>query len=242
MTGGEARPGSRSRAALLVKAPAKVNLGLRVFGRRRDGYHQVRTLLAAVDWSDTLCFEPGGHGVRLECSDPEIPTDGRNLVLKAVSRLEEHLGRRLPGVRIRLEKRIPVGRGLGGGSSDAAAALTALNRLFDLGLRRPTLVRLAARIGMDVPFFLYGGLAVATGRGEQVFPLAAAPELWLVLLLPDFGVATEAAYRSLSSSQPAKNPTASGGPATGRIARSAGSGKAGGAGDRAILEIGRAHV
>ena len=187
-------PSSGARPELVIRTPAKVNLGLRVCGRRPDGYHRLRTVLAAVDLWDTLSFEPGGEGVRLECDDPGIPADGENLVLRAAVLLEDSLPR---GVRIRLWKRIPAGRGLGGGSSDAAAALVGLNRLFGLDLDRFALHRLLARVGMDAPFFLYGGFALAAGRGEQVFPLAATLELPLVLLIPDFGISTADAYRGL---------------------------------------------
>lgn len=180
-----------------IRTPAKVNLGLRVLSRRPDGYHTVRTLLAAVDLWDTLTFEPGGEGLRLECDSPSIPADQTNLVLRSASRLEELLGRRLPGARIRLRKRIPAGRGLGGGSSNAAAALVGLNRLFGLGLSRRVLHQVLTGVGMDAPFFLYGGLALATGRGEHVFPLADVAELPLVLLIPEFGVSTPEAYRGL---------------------------------------------
>lgn len=180
-----------------IRTPAKINLGLRVLSRRTDGYHGVRTLLATVDLWDTLTFEPGGEGLRLECDSPSIPTDQTNLVLRSASRLEDLLGRRLSGVRIRLQKAIPAGRGLGGGSSDAAAALIGLNRLFGLGLNRRVLHRVLTEIGMDAPFFLYGGLALATGRGEHVFPLADVAELPLVLLIPEFGISTPEAYRGL---------------------------------------------
>ena len=182
---------------LAIKAPAKINLGLHVLSRRPDGYHTVRTLLATVDLWDTLTFEPGGEGLRLECDNPSIPTDRTNLVLRSALRLEDLLGRPLPGVRIRLEKRIPAGRGLGGGSSNAAAALIGLNRLFGLGLRRHALHRVLTDVGMDAPFFLYGGLALATGRGDHVFPLADGAELSLVLLIPEFGISTPDAYRGV---------------------------------------------
>lgn len=192
-------PGARGHGALVIRTPAKINLGLRVLSRRRDGYHAIRTLLAAVDLWDTLSFEPAGDGLRLTCDTPSIPTDQANLVRRAAARLEEFVGRSLPGVRIHLEKRIPAGRGLGGGSSNAAAALVGLNRLFRLGLSRRTLHVLLIEVGMDAPFFLYGGLALATGRGEQVFPLTNELELPLVILIPDFGISTPDAYRCLPS-------------------------------------------
>lgn len=192
---------------LVVGAPAKVNFGLRVLERRADGYHRIRTRLATIALWDELRFEPGGRGARLRCvgeagGDP-IPEGHGNLVLRAAEGLESAIGRPLPGVSILLRKRIPAGRGLGGGSSDAAAALTGLNRLFRLGRSRAELHRMAAAIGMDVPFFLYGGTAFAGGRGDAVFPLgeppgaAAARPLPLVLLLPRFGISTAEAYRGL---------------------------------------------
>ena len=215
-------PGS----TLVLRSPAKINLGLRIVSRRPDGYHGIRTLLAAVDLWDTLSFAPGGDGVRLECDTPGIPVDGANLVLRSASLLEEFLGRDLPGVRIRLQKAIPAARGLGGGSSDAAAALVGLNRLFGLGLSRHALHRLLVRVGMDAPFFLYGGLALATGRGDQVYPLSAVPELPLVVLIPDFGVPTPAAYRGLPKHLP-RDSGDDGSDGTDKLLRSLGSGSTG---------------
>ncbi len=184
-----------------LRTPAKINLGLFVQSKRSDGYHQIRTVLASISLWDTLRFEPTeGGGVRLRCEEPGIPTDDSNLVLRAAALLGEGVPGGLPGVRIRLRKRIPAGRGLGGGSSDAAAALVGLNRCFGLGLSRAALHRSAARIGMDVPFFLYGGLALATGRGDQVFPLPDGPEVEIVLLIPSFEIPTGDAYRLLPES------------------------------------------
>ena len=192
-----AAPGSRDGAPLILRAPAKINLGLRVLSRRPDGYHGVQTLLTSVDLWDTLTFEPAGDGLELTCDAPSVPTDRTNLVWRAFLGLEAFLGWRLPGVRIHLQKRIPAGRGLGGGSSDAAAALVGLNRLFALRLGRRALHRLLAEVGMDAPYFLYGGLALAVGRGEQVFPLSVNADLSLVVLIPDFAIATPDAYRGL---------------------------------------------
>ncbi len=183
---------------LRIEVPAKVNLGLRVLGRRTDGYHRLRTLLVGIDLRDSLTFEPGGDGVTLECDDPTLPVDDGNLVLRAAALLG-------PGrsARIRLEKRIPAGRGLGGGSADAAGTLVALNRIWNLGLRERELGALAARIGMDVPYFLEGGAALGVGRGEALYPLGADPELHLALVLPSFGISTPDAYRGLVGKVPA---------------------------------------
>ena len=203
---------------VVVRTPAKVNLGLAVSGTRPDGYHEIRTVLASVDLWDTLSFTPEGQGARLDCDEPGIPTDGRNLVLRAFSLLDEATPGGLPGVRVQLRKRIPAGRGLGGGSADAAAALIGLNRCFELGFGRSRLHRLAARIGMDVPFFLYGGFALAVGRGDRIFPLAAAPELPLVLLVPELEIPTRDAYRSLPA-PPAQPPDDRGPDAIGKLLR-----------------------
>lgn len=195
---GRAAPGQdAARRSLVIRTPAKINLGLRVLSRRDDGYHGIRTLLAGVDLWDTLSFEAAGERLSFTCDTPSVPSDRTNLVRRAAERLEAFLGRRLPGVRIHLEKRIPAGRGLGGGSSDAAAALVGLNRLCGLGLPRQVLCRLLVEVGMDAPYFLYGGLALATGRGEQIFPLSVEPKLPLVILVPDFGISTPDAYRGL---------------------------------------------
>lgn len=216
---------------LVVRAPAKVNLGLRVLGKRPDGYHRIRTRLVTIALWDELRFEPGGSGARLRCvgeagGDP-VPGGRENLVLRAAAQLESAVGRPLPGVSIRLRKRIPAGRGLGGGSSDAAAALAGLNRLFRLGRSRAELHGMAAAIGMDVPFFLYGGAALAGGRGEAVFPLAeprgaAAAPLPLALLLPRFGISTAEAYRGLdlasAGREGERNPPRRRAAAVGRIA------------------------
>lgn len=262
MTGGTetvsapgAGPTAGSGRLLTIRTPAKINLGLRVLGRRADGYHRIRTRLAAVALWDTLTLEPGGSGVRLEMAGPEasgIPAGPENLVLRAAERIERVRRRRagpgvsLPGVRLRLWKEIPAGRGLGGGSSDAAATLIGLDRLFGLGLSRAALHRMATAIGMDVPYFLYGGPALAAGRGDAVFPLReppgnAAPDSspdpapdrscdWaLVLLLPAYGIPTADAYRGLPPPFRSPNAPSAGAAPTGRIA--APSGGFGGRGD-----------
>ena len=190
---------------LVLRAPAKINLGLRILRRRRDGYHEIHTRLATIALSDILGFTrvsaPPGTPPEIECAGPEtagVPTGPTNLVARATALLSEAAGTPLPAIRIRLDKRIPAGAGLGGGSSDAATTLLGVNRLLGLGFPRSRLHRLAARIGMDAPFFLYRGFALATGRGDCVFPLAGpAPALPLVLLLPEFAVPTPEAFRGL---------------------------------------------
>jgi 4-diphosphocytidyl-2-C-methyl-D-erythritol kinase len=155
-------------------APAKVNLTLEVLGRRPDGYHEITSVMQTIDLVDRVRLDPaasltlelaGDQTIRL----PDDPAD--NLVMRAVIALRQETGLAGAGARIVLEKHIPAGMGLGGGSSDAAAVLRGLNRLWRLGLNLPTLARIAARIGSDVPFFLHGGTASISGRGEIIEPL-----------------------------------------------------------------------
>ena len=165
-----------------LKAYAKINLTLEVMGRRADGYHDVVTILQTIDLHDTLTLEESSELV-LECDRPDLESP-ENLVLRAAALLREASGS-VAGARMTLEKGIPVAAGLGGGSSDGAAALTGLNRLWGLGMTVDELTPLAARLGSDVPFFLVGGTAMAQGRGEQVIPLMAADLGWLVVLAPN---------------------------------------------------------
>ena len=167
-------------------APAKVNWTLEVLGRPDNyrGYHEVRTVIQAIDLCDTLEFEPG-EGVRLEVEGPH-EVSGDDLVLRAAALLDGGGGR---GARIWLGKRIPVAAGLGGGSSDAAAALRGLDELWGLGHDEADLMELASQIGSDVPFFLHGGTALVEGRGERVTPLPDARPRWLVVLAPAIQIA-----------------------------------------------------
>jgi 4-diphosphocytidyl-2-C-methyl-D-erythritol kinase len=183
---------------LAVRAPAKINLHLQVLGRRPDGYHELRTLLQSVDLLDDLTAETAPDGVlRLEVAPPGAITDGEdNLVLRSARLLWQRV-RRQPGAVIRLEKRIPVAAGLGGGSADAAAALVLLDRLWSLGLERPVLGELAAALGSDVPFFLHGGLGLGVGRGDEVYPLPDQRELGVILASAGDAISTADVYRLL---------------------------------------------
>jgi 4-diphosphocytidyl-2-C-methyl-D-erythritol kinase len=187
------RPGSGRPAALTLRAPAKVNLFLEVTARRPDGYHDLRTLLVAVSLFDALTFAPAGS-IRLSCTDPTLGTGPENLVVRAAEVLRRHAGTDA-GAAIALTKRIPVAAGLGGGSSDAAATLLGLNRLWKLRLGRDELFRLAAELGSDVPFFLRRPAAWCTGRGEVVSPWPIGRRLHLVLACPPFGLRTAYVYR-----------------------------------------------
>lgn len=189
----------RPRPSLLrVRAFAKVNLDLRVLGTLPDGYHEVRTILQSVALHDTVTFEPRRGPLEIVCDAPGVPLDARNLVWKALALVHRRVRGRAgepSGLRVTIEKRIPSEAGLGGGSSDAAAALLAASALWRLDLDLPSLARLGAHLGADVPFFLAGGTALGTGRGDDVSPLPEPPPTPLVILKPRFGVATAEAYR-----------------------------------------------
>ena len=179
-----------------VKAYAKLNLTLEVIRRRDDGYHDIVSVVQTVGIHDTLTFE-SADSVSLECDTEELNSED-NLVLKAARLLGEDQGKG-KGARITLEKKVPVSAGLGGGSSDAASTLLALNRLWDLGLSVDELSEPAASLGSDVPFFLHGGTGMVQGRGEQVRPLPPADLDWFVIVTPDMRAErkTAAAYDTL---------------------------------------------
>jgi 4-diphosphocytidyl-2-C-methyl-D-erythritol kinase len=176
---------------LVLNAAAKVNLVLEVLGKRDDGYHELVTVMQAVDLSDRITLEEA-DALELRSRTPDVPSDGRNLALRAATALREAAGV-TRGVRITLDKRIPVAAGLGGGSSDAAAVLLGLNRLWRLRWPVERLDEVATTLGMDVPFFLRGGTAQATGRGERIETLRGGT-LGLVLVNPRFPVSTAEMY------------------------------------------------
>ena len=186
---------------LTLFAYAKINLTLEVLGRRDDGYHEVITVLQAIDLKDTLTFEQQ-PGIGIECDHPDLKSP-RNLAVKAARLLQETVGC-TKGALISIRKGIPVAAGLGGGASDAAATLRALNELWQLGLSRDQLLQLAAKVGSDAAFFLHGGTALGEGRGEKVTPLPPFPSSWVVLLKPPVSVPrnkTQRLYASLNPPQ-----------------------------------------
>jgi 4-diphosphocytidyl-2-C-methyl-D-erythritol kinase len=183
---------SRRPRRIALRASAKVNLALEVLGKRPDGFHEIATVMLAVDLADRLTLESAAT-TSFHADDPGLPTDERNLVVRAARLLGEAAGVEA-GVRISLVKRIPVAAGLGGGSSDGAATLWGLNRLWGLGWSRARLMELAVRLGMDVPFFLGDGPALATGRGEHLEPLAETGEYALVLVNPGVALSTREVY------------------------------------------------
>jgi 4-diphosphocytidyl-2-C-methyl-D-erythritol kinase len=179
---------------LRFASPAKVNFGLRILGKRPDGYHAIQTVFQMLDLCDWLTFRPHNAGsVLLICNTPGLPTDEGNLVVRAAKLLQREMRVR-QGVEITLNKSIPIAAGLGGGSSNAALVLLALNRLWKLNCPSATLLALAAQLGSDVPFFLGGPTAVAEGRGEVLTPTVPPPSLRGILLSPGFGVSAGWAY------------------------------------------------
>lgn len=189
------------RRAVSVDAFAKVNRTLRVLGRRPDGFHEIDTIFQTVDLTDRMDFLDGEEGigdVSLTIEGADLPVDGSNLILRAAAALRENFGVNR-GARIHLSKKIPVGGGLGGGSSNAAATLRGLSELWNLRAADADLHLVAAQIGSDVPFFLLGGRARGTGRGEILTPLPDGPGEWLVLVFPPFSLSTAAVYGALSA-------------------------------------------
>ena len=181
-----------SRLMLGLPAPAKLNLFLHVLGRRADGYHDLQSAMQLVDLADSLDFELRPDGTLLRSGDLVGATEG-DLCLRAAQLLQAATGCRL-GAEIRVRKRIPAGAGLGGGSSDAATTLIALNRLWHLGLDRPTLARLGLQLGADVPFFVEGRNAYAEGLGEILSPIEL-PARRYVVIWPGVSLATAAIFR-----------------------------------------------
>ena len=189
-------------------APAKINLSLRVLGRREDGFHALDTLMVPLDLADEIVLEAmagppaaGDGHFELRCSDPTLPLGMDNLAVRAAELFRARAGVMLPRTRIVLQKNIPHGAGLGGGSSDAATVLLALNENFHAGLGVEELARLAAELGSDVPFFVYRSAAVCRGRGELVEPVAFAQTIPLLLLKPPFPVPTPWAYKRWAESR-----------------------------------------
>jgi len=177
-----------------VKAPAKINLTLDVLHKRSDGYHEVEMIMTTVDLADRIGLEIREDGkIQILSVDRFVPNDYRNLAYQAAKLLKEMYHVKL-GVSITIEKNIPVAAGLAGGSSDAAATLRGLNTLWSLGLTLDELAQLGTKIGSDVAFCVYGGTALATGRGELIQELPAPPNSWVILAKPTLGVSTADVY------------------------------------------------
>lgn len=196
---------------LTLRPNAKINLTLRVGPRRADGFHEVRSLMQSLALHDTVTVSERRGPFGLQCRTPGVPEDHTNLVWRAAAALWKSIGREGEprDVHIRIDKTIPSQAGLGGGSGNAAAALVGLNVIWGAKQSRRDLARLAATIGSDVPFFLQGGTAVATGRGEDLYPVDDVMRLGVVVIKPSFGVSTADAYRWLDEDRAAGLPDGS---------------------------------
>jgi 4-diphosphocytidyl-2-C-methyl-D-erythritol kinase len=186
----------------VIKAPAKINLFLRVIGKRPDGYHDLHSLMCPVGLYDTLTLSLNRPAISVACTHPQVPEDSTNLVARAAKQFfQAALPSKtppLPGVHIDIQKQIPVGAGLGGGSSDAAAVLKALNDHYGAPLTMPELKALGARLGADIPFFLCGGAAVAKGIGDQLHAFPYLPPWTVLLVYPNASVSTAWVYKKLN--------------------------------------------
>lgn len=189
------------------RSPCKVNLLLNILGKRPDGFHELETVMHPVPVYDRLTFQRAGSGILLTCSDPALPTDSRNLVYRAAEAFLKTANIN-NGVRLHLEKKIPMAAGLGGGSGNAATTLIGLNELFESPLAPTQLEAIAASLGSDIPFFLQNKPALAIGRGEKIQALDFFPALRgtaLLLIHPGFGIATAWAYQQLAKYPDALN-------------------------------------
>jgi 4-diphosphocytidyl-2-C-methyl-D-erythritol kinase len=186
----------RPPMAVSARAHAKINLDLRVLGVRPDGFHELRTVFQTISIHDTITCVPRKGPFAIECATAGVPLDESNLTWRAAAALWRALRRRGPvrDMVVRLDKRIPLQAGLGGGSADAAATLVGLASAWRVPLRPGQMTDVAAALGADVPFFLSGGTALGLGRGDEIYPLADMPRHWIVLLVPGFGVSTSEAY------------------------------------------------
>ncbi len=186
-----------SMDSVTLSSYAKLNLGLKITGPRRDGYHNIRSLFQEVDLADTLSFECLDEDrVEIACPTPGVPTDGRNLTSRAAKLLKIEF-KVTHGVRIGIQKRIPVGGGMGGGSANAATTLIALQRLWGLRVDDRHLQAMALSLGSDVPFFLTGGASLVSGRGERIEPVAGIAEVSFVAVDPGFSVSTSWAFANV---------------------------------------------
>lgn len=185
-----------------VSAPAKINLFLKVLRRRPDGFHEIETFISPISLCDQIKIDKNkrGKGIRFRCDDPSVPQGDENLAVRAAKAFFAATQTR-PAVSIVLKKKIPHGAGLGGGSSDAAAVLLALNELFATKLSREKLAKLGSTIGSDVPFFIFESAAMCIGRGEIVTPRKLTERLAILLVKPDFGVSTSWAYKRWQNSR-----------------------------------------
>lgn len=183
---------------IIEKAPAKINLALDVLNKREDYYHNLHMVMTTIDLYDRISFEKlNNDTIILESNKPYLPNDEKNLVFKTASLIKKKYNVKY-GLKIHINKNIPVSAGLGGGSSDAAATIRALNRLFKLNLSLNEMIDVGSEIGSDVPFCIYNKTAEVIGRGEIIKPLPKVPKCWIILVKPHFGVSTKEVFDNIS--------------------------------------------
>ena len=186
---------------IIEKAPAKINLGLDVLGKRADGYHELEMVMSSVDLADRLIMEEIAEDkIIIETNKAFLPIDKRNNVYQAASIVKKRYGIN-KGILIRITKNIPVAAGLGGGSTDCAAALRGMDRLWQLGLTMPELIDIGMEVGTDVPYCIYGTTAFISGKGEKVTPLRPMPQCWVVLVKPRLSVSTGKIFQEVDLDQ-----------------------------------------
>jgi 4-diphosphocytidyl-2-C-methyl-D-erythritol kinase len=207
VTNGQSAYSTISRPSITVHAPAKINLILRILDRRHDGYHNLWSIMHTVALEDRVKIGiiSSQSGIRLTCDDKGLAVDRTNLVWKAASAVLDQ-ARSSIGVDIDLCKRIPMGAGLGGGSSNAAATILALNQLLNLGWSTARMGEIGQTLGSDVAFFLFAPSAIVSGRGEMVKPITIQGRRWVVLAKPEFGIETKWAYQELAATRPEVRP------------------------------------
>ncbi len=190
---------------LEMTAYAKINLSLDVLRKREDGYHELRMIMQSVELHDTVILEAGGADIRVECNSRWVPENSDNIACKAANLIMDKYGIK-SGLKIKIIKRIPVAAGMAGGSSDAAAVLKGLNRMFSIGLDTAALMDIGRRIGADVPYCIAGGTMLAEGIGELLTPLRPFTGISLVVIKPEIGVSTAWAFKNLDLGRPVDRP------------------------------------
>jgi 4-diphosphocytidyl-2-C-methyl-D-erythritol kinase len=183
---------------MITKAsPAKVNLYLRVLRKREDGYHDILSLMQRISLCDEMTFAPTGGGIAIRCPGTNLPEDGGNIVYRAAAAFFSRIGRS-PGIEITIRKRIPIAAGLGGGSSNAATTLMTLNDMYGSPMTREELMGIGTGLGADVPFFIFGKTAWASGIGDRFPETPIIPAFWFVLINPGFSISTKLVYQGLN--------------------------------------------
>lgn len=190
---------------LKLEAFAKINLSLDVIGKKSNGYHEVRMIMQQVDLKDNIYIKERDEGIKIECTNPKVPTDSSNLVYKAYDIIKRKFNIN-KGVEIKIEKNIPMAAGLAGGSSDCAQVLIGLNKLWNLGLSEKELMEIGVKIGADVPYCIMGGTALAEGIGEKLTKIKGLKEGHILLAKPNIDVSTAYVYKNLEISEIKKHP------------------------------------